>query len=54
MDPNKNFVYDPASENVFIDRRKTKMIYKFNINNTETKEKYYKADGKIRKIRIKT
>ena len=40
-----------SSENVLIDRREAKMIPKFNIDNTETKEKYYKAEGKIRKIR---
>ena len=33
-----------------IDRRKTKMIYKLNIDNKETKEKYYKLRGKSGKL----
>ena len=33
-----------------INRREIKIIYKFNIDNTETKEKYYKAGGKSGKL----
>ena len=49
MDPNK-YQYGPACGNVLTDRRETKIIYKFNIDTTETTEKYYKALGKIRKL----
>ena len=52
MDQNKNFVaYGQASKNVLIDRSEAKMIYKFILDNTKIKEKYYKAEGKIKKIR---